>query len=92
MSPRTEKVRDIYDTDKMFSRDAHWLTLADMSREEGSSHPRLLVVSGTTAVTALAARVVLTLAAEFLAPVRKGLKVITAKDTTESGPFAIKQR
>lgn len=42
------------------------LTLADVPGVEGSRHPGLLVVTGATAIAALATRVVLALAAELL--------------------------
>lgn len=43
-----------------------FLTLADVPGVEGSGHPGLLVVTGATAVAALATRVVFTLTAELL--------------------------
>lgn len=42
------------------------LTLADVPGVEGSRHPGLLVVTGATAIAALATCVVLALAAELL--------------------------
>ena len=43
-----------------------FLTLTDMAGEEGPSHPGLLLVTRATAITALTAGIVFTLAAEFL--------------------------